>query len=175
MSGKTKIFLDDQFFYKFETSYTNVNGIWLYPMEYMKIHSGTELGLQELSIQGTEKTEVVFANLDLLASIGAYTVDPTSNSIIFIVDKTIVDTEQEAIDYIRGFLLTYEMKSLEYFSTDALYTMDSYCSDGTFIGSTLASSTSVLVSKMMTLDASQNVNSSVGYQYHILKRALQVE
>jgi hypothetical protein len=140
----------------------------------MAIHSGIALGLQHLSLQGIELEEVIFADLDLLTSIGKYTVDPTTNSIIIIVDKTPIDTDAEAIAEITGLLLNYQMKTLEYFSTDSLYTMETYSANGTFLGSTQASSTSVLVSKILTMDASQNVNSEIGYQEHILRRALQV-
>jgi len=169
-----RLFLDVDNFYQLNTSYTNVNGIWLYPLEFMDIHDGTTLGLQTLSLQGVEIEEVEFADLDLLTSIGKYTVDPTTNSVIIIVDKTPIDTNGEAISHILGMLIRYEMKSLEFFSTDALYTMETYSADGTFIGSALASSTSVLVSKMLTLDTYQNVNSEGGYYYHKLRRALQV-
>lgn len=175
MAGVKKIFLDEEYFYELKTTYTLVNGIWLYPLEFMAAHSGTALGLQDLFLQGAERTEVAFADLDLTASIGKYTIDPTTNSVIIIVDKSAIDTDEKAINYITGMLLKYQMKSLEYFSTDSLYTMESYTSDGTFLGSTLASSTSVITSKMINSDSSQDVNSSVGYQYHILRRALQVE
>lgn len=174
MAGKNRIFLDNEYFYKLDKSYTNVNGIWLYPIEFMAVHNGTELGLQEISLQGVVYEEIIFSDLDLFTSIGKYTVDPITNSIIIIVDKTPIDSDVEATNYIRGLLLNYEMKSLEYFSTDSLYTMETYASDGTFIGSTQASSTSVLMSKMFVLDSSQDVNSSTGYYYHNLRRALQV-
>jgi hypothetical protein len=174
MSGYNKLFLDENAFYSLEDSYTSVNGIWLYPMEYMATHNGTTLGLQELSIQGVVMEEVTFANLDVVGSVGKYTIDPITNSVILIVAKATIDTDAKAIAEITGFLLTYQMKTLEYFSTDSLYTMESYAADGTFLGSTLASSTSVLISKMMVMDASQDVNSDIGYQSHTFRRALQV-
>lgn len=174
MAGYNRLFLDTDNFYQLNESYTNVNGIWLNPLEYAVVHNGTTLGLQTISLQGVVMEEVAFASLDLLTSIGKYTVDPTTNSIIIIVDKTPIDTDAEAIAHITGMLVRYEMKSLEYFSTDALYTMETYSADGTFIGSSLASSTSVLVSKMLTLDTYQNVNSESGFYYHKLRRALQV-
>ena len=175
MAGTNKFFLDSSYFFKLETSYTNVNGIWLNPMEFAVVHSGTELGLQEISIQGTKFTEVVFADLDILLNVGKYTVDPTTNSIIIIVDKVSVSTEELAKNLITGLLIDYQMKTLEYFSTDALYTMETYSADGTFIGSSQASSTSVLTSKMLLLDTYQDINSSNGFQYHKFRRALQVE
>jgi hypothetical protein len=171
MAGYKRLFLEERYYYNLEDSYVNVDGIWLYPMEFMSVHNGTDLGLQTLSLQGTEVEEVVFADLDLSTSIGKYTVDPTTNSIILIVAKSpaVIPT-----DYITGMLLTYQMKTLEYFSTDSLYTMETYSADGTFLGSTQASSTSVLTSKMLLVDTSQAINSAIGYQYHILRRALQV-
>lgn len=175
MAGYNRIFVDVDDFYELRTSYSTVNGIWLNPMEYMAIHDGTDLGLQTISLQGVELTEVAFASLDLIGSVGKYTVDPTTNSIILIVAKGDVSTNELAIDYIVGHLLKYQTKTLEYYSTDALYTMDTYAADGTFIGSTQASSTSVLVSKMLVLDGSQNVNSTAGWYYHNLRRALQVQ
>lgn len=174
MSGYKRLFLDIDNFYQLNTTYTNMNGIWLYPLEYMVIHNGTSLGLQELSLQGVEIEEVAFADLDLLTSVGKYAVDPTTNSIILIVAKATIDSDAKAIANITGMLIRYQMKSLEFFSTDALYTMETFSADGTFIGSALASSTSVLVSKMLTLDTYQNVNSDGGYYYHKLRRALQV-
>jgi hypothetical protein len=172
MAGNKRIFLDAENFYKLEESYVNIDGIWLYPMEFMAIHNGTDLGLQEISLQGVVLEEVAFADLDLLANVGKYTVDPTTNSIILIVSKTPL-VEIVPSEYITGMLLNYELKTLEYFSTDSLYTMETYSADDTFLGSTQASSTSVLTSKMLVMDASQDVNSSIGYQYHILRRALQ--
>ncbi len=174
MTAYNRVFLDNDNFYQLNESYTNVNGIWLSPMEFAVIHNGTTLGLQTISLSGVVLEEVAFASLDLLISVGKYTVDPTTNSIILIVAKADVDTDEKAINYIQGMLVRYEMKSLEFFSTDALYTMETYSADGTFIGSSLASSTSVLVSKMLTLDTYQNVNSEGGYYYHKLRRALQV-
>ena len=174
MAGYNRLFLDTDNFYQIVTSHTNVNAIWLLPLEYMAIHNGTTLGLQTLSLQGVQMGEVTFANLDLLTSVGKYTVDPTTNSVIIIVDKTAIDTSDEAIAHITGMLIRYEMKTLEFFSTDALYTMETYAADGTFIGSSLASSTSVLMSKMLTLDTYQNINSDGGFYQHKLRRALQV-
>lgn len=174
MTAYNRIFLDTDNFYQLNESYSNVNGIWINPLEFAVTHNGTTLGLQNISLSGVVVEEIAFADLDLFVSIGKYTVDPTTNSIIFIVDKSLVDTNEKAINYIQGMLLKYEMKSLEFFSTDALYTMETYSADGTFIGSSLASSTNVLVSKMLTLDTYQNVNSESGYYYHKLRRALQV-
>lgn len=174
MAGYNRIFLDTDNFFGLVTSYTNVNGIWLNPMEFAVVHSGTELGLQVLSLQGVALTEVAFSGLDLLANVGKYTVDPTTNSIILIVDKGTISTNALATSHILGMLLYYKMKSLEYFSTDALYTMDSYTASGVFLGSTSASSTSVLLSKMLVLDTEQNLNNEVGFYYHKFRRALQV-
>jgi hypothetical protein len=174
MTSYNRLFLDIENFYQLDDSYTNVNGIWLNPLEYAVVHNGTTLGLQTLSLSGVEYEEVAFADLDLLTNVGKYTVDPTTNSIILIVLKATIDTVEKAKNSILGILAVYQMKSLEYFSTDALYTMETYSADGTFIGSSLASSTSVLVSKMLTLDTYQNVNSEGGYYYHKLRRALQV-
>lgn len=174
MTAYNRLFLDNSNFYQLNESYSNVNGIWLNPLEFAVVHNGTTLGLQTISLSGVEMEEVEFADLDLLTSVGKYTVDPTTNSLIFIVAKVSVDTDEKAKKYIQGLLVKYEMKSLEYFSTDALYTMETYSADGTFIGSSLASSTSVLVSKMLTLDTYQNVNGEGGYYYHVLRRALQV-
>lgn len=174
MTAYNRIFLDVSDFYQLDESYNNVNGIWINPMEFSVVHNGTTLGLQTISLSGVVIEEIAFADLDLFVSIGKYTVDPITNSIIFIVDKSSVDTNEKATNYIQGMLLKYEMKSLEFFSTDALYTMETYSADGTFIGSSLASSTNVLVSKMLTLDTYQNVNSESGYYYHKLRRALQV-
>ena len=174
MTAYNRIFLDIDNFYNLNDTYTNVNGIWLLPMEFAVIHNGTTLGFQTVSLSGVVLEEVEFADLDLLTSIGKYTVDPTTNSMILIVAKADIDSNEKAMNYIQGMLLRYEMKSLEFFSTDALYTMETYSADGTFIGSSLASSTSVLVSKMLTLDTYQNVNSEGGYYYHKLRRALQV-
>jgi len=173
MAGKRKLFVDEGMFYSLDTSYTNVNGIWLNPMEFMVIHDGTTLGLQTLSLQNLESEEFAFAFLDLLTSIDGYTIDPTTNSIIFIVDKGVIDTEAKAKDYITGFLLNYQMETIEYYSnTDALYTMESYTASGVFLGNTQASSTSVLVSKMLNFDSAQSVNSESGYYYHTFRRAL---
>jgi hypothetical protein len=47
----------------------------------MALHDGTELGLQTITLQGVEIEEVVWADVDEVASGGKYTVDPVSNSI----------------------------------------------------------------------------------------------
>jgi hypothetical protein len=172
MTAKIKKFIDKNDFYSLVSAYTNVNGVWLNPFNYMKTHNGTTLGLQELSIQGTLYAEVAFANLDETASIGKYTVDPTTNSVILIVDKLVVDTDEKAENLIQGVLLVYDADNMEYYSTDSLYTMETYSADGTFIGSTEASSTGTLVSRMNVLDSDLNINSASGYYYHIYRRAL---
>ena len=172
MAGYKKVFIDRDNFYKLEDSYADVAGIWLNPMEFMAVHDGEVLGLQTLSLQGVALVEVAFEDLDDTESIGKYTVDPTTNSIIFIVDDSMTD-EADAKDEIEGYLLTYKMETLEYYSnTDALYTMDTFAADGTVLGSTQASSTSVLVSKMLVFDSAQDVNNEVGYYYHKFRRAL---
>ena len=172
MTAKIKKFIDKNDFYSLVSTYTNVNGVWLNPFDYMKTHNGTTLGLQELSIQGTFYTELAFASLDETGSIGKYTVDPTTNSIILIVDKSVINTDEKAQNLIQGVLLVYEADNMEYYSTDTLYTMDTYAADGTFIGSTDASSTSVLISRMNALDYDLNINSTAGYYSHTYRRAL---
>jgi hypothetical protein len=174
MTPTKKVFVDGtNDYFDLVDTYVNVNGVWLKPYEYMLTHDGVELGLQTLSLQGVEIEEVAFADLDLADSIGKYTVDPNTNSVILIVDKNEIGSEVTAIRYITGFLLEYGMINLEYYSTDSLYTMQTFSADGTFIGSTDASSTGLLVSKMNVLDSNQNINSNSGYYYHIIRRALQ--
>lgn len=174
MSGTVRRFIDLSDFYELDTAYTSVNGIWLNPMEFASVHDGTTLGLQTISLQGVELPEIVYADLDLIGSVGSYTVDPTTNSIIIIVDKAIIDSEEKAKNYIQGMLVVYEYKILEYFSTDALYTLETTSSSGNTISSSLASSMGTLVSKMYTLDSNLNLNDNNGYYVHTLRRAIQV-
>ena len=174
MTGIIKKFIDVVDFYQLNTSYVNVRGIWLNPMEFMATHDGTTLGLQTISLQGVDLEEVVFANLDLIASFGKYTVDPTTNSIILIVDPAVITSEALAKDYIQGLLLNYNISTIEYYSTDALYTLETYTANGTLVNSTSASSMGTLVSKMYVLDADLDLNSETSYYSHTLRRALQV-
>ena len=84
MTAYNRVFLDTDNFYELRETYTNVNGVWLNPLEFAVVHNGTSLGLQSISLSGVVLEEVIFADLDLLTSVGKYTVDPTTNSIILI-------------------------------------------------------------------------------------------
>ena len=174
MTAIVKKFLDFEDFYELNTSYTLVDAVWLNPLEFMASHStGLIVGLETITLQGVAYVEVDFADLDNAGSVGKYTVDPTTNSVIFIVTKGSLTTNQEAKDMLQGILIQYETVVMEYFSSDALYTLESYSSDGTLLGQTDASSMGTLVSKIYVLDANLNVNNPTGYYIHKLRRALQ--
>lgn len=171
MTGNRKVFIDTVDFYSF-TEGDDINIIVLNPMLYAKSHDGTTLGLQVLSLQGSEQEEVVFASFDATANEGKYTVDPDTNSLWLGVDASVITTQALALDYIQGFLLVYQMIDLQYASSESLYTMKSYLSDGTFVSNTLQSTFDVLEAKMDALDQNQNINTG-GYNQHVLIRSIE--
>jgi hypothetical protein len=173
MTSYKRKFIDDGDFYQLDTSPTNVDSIILLPQEFMAVHSGTVLGLQTITLQGVERAEVVWANLDQSGSVGKYTVNPTTNAIYILVTPGTVTTNEGAKEYIEGMLLTYQMATLEAVSDDALYIMRTETVSGELIGETLMTSTGVLLSKMLNYDSSQDVNSENGYFVHSYRRALQ--
>ena len=173
MTGTKRVFLDFTDYYSLVTTGTNCDQVVLYPKEYMAVHNGTSLGLQKLSIQGTEMVEVVYSAIDALGSVGKYTVDPVTNSVILLVAKGSL-TETTAKKQITGMLLEYNLSTLAYYSSDALYTMETYSASGELVSSTSASSMTILNNKMVALDTNLNPNSSLGYYEHRLRRALTV-
>jgi len=170
MAGYKRVFINSEDFYSFTVG-VNANTIRINPMPYMAVHTGSISGLQHLYLQGNELTEIAVADVDILLNVGKYAVD-TSNSVCFVVDKITVDTEEKAKKYIEGFLLVYQMVSLQYSGDINIYTMYTYATDGTFIGGTNASSLTDLEYKMSILDKMQNINGITGYYYHILNRAI---
>ena len=62
MTAYNRIFLDNDNFYNLNDTYTNVNGIWLLPMEFAVIHNGTTLGFQTVSLSGVVLEEAEFAD-----------------------------------------------------------------------------------------------------------------
>lgn len=170
MAGIRKVFIDESDFYSLTVG-VNASQIALNVFPYMAVHDGTISGTQHVFLQGVELVEVAYADIDVLANVGKYAVSAT-NSIIFIVDSATVDTEAKAKNYISGLLLKYQMVNLEYSGTSAVYTMETRSSDGTLIGTTLASSLTDLSTKMIALDDDQNVNGAMGYYSHVLTRSL---
>ena len=172
MTAIKKIFLDETYFYSLDVSPTDVNAIRVLPLSFMVAHDGTTLGLQTIALQGVEMAEVIFADMDLTASIDSYTVEPTTNQIMFIVDKTIIDTEAKAIDFLIGLLVKYQMVSIEYLTSTPTYAMTTLAADGTFVGETAGISTDNLVQKILCLDNGQNINAKPGYYYHVVQRTI---
>ena len=171
MTAIRKIFLDVEHFSAFSTTPTNVNTITLLPFSYMATHDGTTLGLQDLSLQGEKKTEVTYATLDTTGNAGKYTVNPTNNTLILLVDKLTVDTEEKAIKYIIGFLLEYQMVNVAYSGTDN-YVLKTYAANGTFVGEATGVKMSDINTKVQNYDTNINVNSTPGYYEHVISRVL---
>ena len=169
--GIKKIFLDKENFFELSTSETSVHVIETKTFPYMATHTGVISNLQTVSLQGVKLVEIAVADVDNASNIGKYAVT-TTNSILFVVDDSIIDTDEKAKNYLMGILCEYEMIDLEYSSTDSLYTMETRMADGTFVGSTSASSLSVLTNKMVCLDTNQDINADAGYYVHTLIRSI---
>ena len=173
MTGTRKIFLDETYFSSLDTAPTNVNVIICNPLLYNFVHNGTIQNKETISLQGVVKTEYTYAGRDSSAgNIGGYCFNGTDNTLCLLVDPTIVTTNALAQNYLKGILIEYSMIDLTYSSSESLYVMESYLSDGTKIGSTLPSSFDTLTAKMNALDQYQNPNLN-GYYIHVLNRSLQ--
>jgi len=171
MTAIQKKFIDINDFYSF-TIGMHVNTITLKPQPYMSVHNGTTLGLQTLSLQGVPLTEVVFSGFDATINVGRYTIDPTTNSILYGGDPAIITSQALALNYIQGLLLQYQMISLSYFGSTELYTMSTSYSNGVFVGSTLATDFLTLQQKISAYDNDINPN-DVGVYQHTIQRAIQ--
>ena len=171
MTAIQKKFIDISDFYSFAIG-THVNTITLKPQAYMVVHNGTTLGLQTLSLQGVPLTEVVFSGFDATLNVGKYTIDPTTNSVLYGGDPAIITSQALALNYIQGFLLTYQMIGLSYVGSTELYKMSTYYSNGTFVGSTNPTTFDVLSAKISAYDNDVNPN-DIGFYVHEISRALQ--
>lgn len=172
MTAIRKLFLDDENFESLSTSGSNNNLIYLSALPYMATHTGVVSGLQEVTLSGVVKSEAAEADLDNLASVGKYAVTASTNQVVFIVAKT-VTTEAAAKDYIRGMLITYDMKTLSYTSPSTeLFVMETRTSNGTLINVTSPISLTTVSSKISCLDGDVNLNNEAGYLIHTINRGL---
>ncbi len=170
MTGQKRKFIDTDDFYSFTVG-TFLNSITLNPMEFMASHISSTLGLQTLSLQGSTKTEVVFASFDATPNIGKYCISPTTNSIIIGTDPAIITTQALALDYIVGFLLVYNLIPLSYYGDTELFTMTTKYGTGTLVGMTNPTTFSVIENKISAYDDDINVN-TISYYEHTVRRAL---
>jgi hypothetical protein len=171
--GIKKLFLDKENFSELSTDEVNVNIIETKAFPYMDTHTGTISNLQTVSLQGVELVEVAVTDIDNESNEGKYAVT-SNNTIMFIVDKTLYDTEEKAKKYLMGILVEYDMDSIAYSSTDYLYTMETRLSNGTIVGNTSDSSLSVITEKIKCLDANQDINAEGGYYIHTLIRGIKL-
>jgi hypothetical protein len=171
MTAIQKKFIDVSDFYSFAIG-THVNTITLKPQPYMSVHNGTTLGLQILSLQGVPLTEVVFSGFDATINVGRYTIDPTTNSILYGGDPAIITSQALALNYIQGLLLNFQMVSLSYFGSSELYTLSTTYSNGVNVGSTLATDFITLQNKISAYDQDIDLNQN-GFYIHSIQRAIQ--
>lgn len=169
-----KIFLDENYFYELDTAGAETNLIVTSAMDFIHPQTGAVIGNTiKASLQGVEYQQVAHADVDDALNIGRFATY-TDGRLYFIVDKTAVDTNEKAINYLRGILVRYELRTLEYNQTlPNLYTIETRTSDGIVVSNTVPTDLSDLVSRIETLDATLNVN-TVGYYIHSIIRSLTV-
>ncbi len=171
MTAKKRVFLtSDNFSSRIVGTY--LTAIVLNPLDFMATHLGTVQNLETISIQNTTLPETAFTGYDALANIGKYCTNNSLGVYYILVDSAVITNDALAKGWITGMQILYNLIPLVYASSESLYTMDSYLSDGTKIGSTLQSSFDVLTAKMDALDQYQNPNLN-GYYIHTLVRSLQ--
>jgi len=164
MTGHRQVFLTRDMIYTLTTG-THANLITLYPLAYMATHTGIVSGTQTITLSGVQMTEETFANIDLVASYGKYCVS-AANAIIFAVDGATVNTLDKAGDYIEGRLVDYNMNSITALGTD-IYDVNSYTSDGTFLGEAVNQTLVAINTRIQALDAGLDPNVN-GYTYHVV-------
>jgi hypothetical protein len=173
MTAFKKLFLDDTYFQSLVTTGVNTNVIVTSSLPYVSVPTGTIDGKVDMSLQGVAMEEVAYADIDILLNIGKFAMN-TNSTANFIVDKTLVDTEEKAKNYLKGILAYYEMKTLAYNETTPnLYTIQTSLPNGTIVGNTNATDLSDLVARIETLDANLNIN-TVGYYTHSIIHSLTV-
>ncbi len=168
MTAQKKLFLDfDNFSSRIVGD--DLTAIVLDPLPYAKIHDGSIQGFEVLSLQNVEIPQVVFTAYDDISNIGSYCVDPSTNSILILVDSDTITTDQLAKNFIQGILTIYDMISLEYFGSTELYQLSTSYSNGVFVGSTNPTTFSVLENKISAYSSDINVNDIGYYEFKITR------
>lgn len=173
MTALKKIFLDDTYFQSFVTTGVNTNVIVTSALPYVAVPTGTIDNQVNISLQGVEMTEVAYADIDILANVGKFAMN-TNSTVNLIVDKTLVDTEAKAKDYLKGLMVIYELRTLAYNETTPnLYTIQTTLPSGVVVGNTVATNLEGLVARIETLDDNLNIN-TVGYYIHTIIHSLTI-
>lgn len=171
MTAQKKLFLDfDNFSSRIVGD--DLTAIVLNPLPYAKIHDGTVQNFEAITLQNIVIPQVVFTGYDNVSNIGSYCVDPSTNSIMLLVDSSAINSDQLAKNFIQGILVVFDMVNLEYFGSTELYKLSTSYSNGVFVGSTNPTIFSVLEDKISAYSSDININ-DIGWYEFTITRAIQ--
>ena len=173
--NNARFFVDDSYFIDFDTSFGNNNIITIGNLKYAVNADGSDKNPIYCSFRGQYLKQVTTEQLDISGNEDcfAYVNSNGDNQIKLAVSKVTVTNVEEAIKYIRGMLVDYQLAPLTVAGTckDPLYEVSTYLSDGKLVSPTIACSLADAVRKIQCLETNFDMN-EVGYYEHVIRVAL---